>query len=232
MFEPGDIISHADMCKEEDRMLEAGMNYRCGGTYSVLLMSKRPNAPYNDEVQDNGRTLIYEGHDWPKSAAHPDPKAVDQPMRNRSGSLTQNGKFFEAAKRHKDEGTAPELIRVYEKLYSGIWVYNGTFRLIDAWLQESGGRKVFKFRLELTDEEIGEQDTRDPQILEHARLIPTHVKREVFKRDGGQCVQCGASDNLHFDHILPYSKGGTSLKADNIQLLCARHNLQKHDSIQ
>jgi 5-methylcytosine-specific restriction endonuclease McrA len=58
------------------------------------------------------------------------------------------------------------------------------------------------------------------------------VKLEVWKRDKGKCIQCGSTDNLHFDHILPFSKGGTSLTAENIQLLCARHNLQKRDKIQ
>ena len=68
-------------------------------------------------------------------------------------------------------------------------------------------------------------------LLEHRRIIPTAVKLEVWKRDGGKCAICGATDELHFDHIIPYSKGGTSLKADNIQLLCARHNLEKRDNI-
>ena len=63
-------------------------------------------------------------------------------------------------------------------------------------------------------------------------MIPTSVKLEVWKRDKGQCVTCGSKNNLHFDHILPYSKGGSSLVVSNIQLLCARHNLQKHDKIQ
>jgi hypothetical protein len=40
-----------------------------------------------------------------------------------------------------------------------------------------------------------------------------------------------ATDELHFDHDLPWSKGGTSLTEENVQLLCARHNLQKHDRI-
>jgi len=70
-----------------------------------------------------------------------------------------------------------------------------------------------------------------PIDLEMTRLIPTAVKLEVWRRDGGRCVTCGATDNLHFDHIIPYSKGGTSLHADNIQLLCARHNLEKRDRI-
>ncbi|MBU1705892.1 hypothetical protein KKG19_04190 [Patescibacteria group bacterium] len=32
--------------------------------------------------------------------------------------------------------------------------------------------------------------------------------------------------------MVPFSKGGTSLKAENIQLLCARHNLAKRDKIE
>jgi 5-methylcytosine-specific restriction endonuclease McrA len=34
-------------------------------------------------------------------------------------------------------------------------------------------------------------------------------------------------DKLHFDHVIPISQGGPSTSADNIQLLCARHNLAK-----
>ena len=63
-------------------------------------------------------------------------------------------------------------------------------------------------------------------------MIPASIKLEVWKRDKGQCVKCGSKDNLHFDHMLPFAKGGTSLLAQNIQLLCARHNLQKRDKIQ
>jgi hypothetical protein len=38
-------------------------------------------------------------------------------------------------------------------------------------------------------------------------LIPTPVKVEVWRRDRGQCVQCGSTKNLHFDHNIPSSKG-------------------------
>jgi 5-methylcytosine-specific restriction endonuclease McrA len=57
------------------------------------------------------------------------------------------------------------------------------------------------------------------------------VKQEVWKRDQGRCVECGATDELHFDHVVPFSKGGTSLTAENVQLLCARHNLMKSANI-
>lgn len=235
MFSPGDVINHAEMCAAEKRMLQAGMHFRCGEDYSVVLMSKRKGAPYEDDVRDEGRTLIYEGHDWPKSAGHPYPKQEDQPLRNRSGSPTQNGKFFTAVEKHKQGGAVAELVRVYEKIHRGVWTYNGLFALRDAYQEQRNGRNVFKFRLELTDQEVeGEERTELPKDLPHTRLIPSPVKLEVWRRDKGRCQHpgCGANDNLHFDHILPFSRGGTSLKAENIQLLCARHNLAKRDKIE
>src|SRR5947208_4720045 len=67
--------------------------------------------------------------------------------------------------------------------------------------------------------------------LPHNRLIPTPVKVEVWRRDGGKCVQCGSMKNLHFDHDIPFSKGGSSLTAANVRLICAKHNLEKSDKI-
>lgn len=67
---------------------------------------------------------------------------------------------------------------------------------------------------------------------EGARLIPKEVKIEVWKRDKGRCVNCGSTENLHFDHIIPFSKGGSSLDSKNIQILCSKCNLAKHDKIE
>jgi len=125
----------------------------------------------------------------------------------------------------------PEFVKVYEKIRSGIWVYNGLFKLVDAWLEDSNTRKVFKFRLELLDDEFNIQENNTIE-LEHNRLIPAPVKLQVWKRDKGKCVICGSTENLNFDHIIPYSRGGSSLVTENIQLLCAKHNLEKRDKIQ
>jgi hypothetical protein len=228
---PGEVVSYLEMCREEGVNLQRGMNYRVNGDSSVFLMSVRPGAPYADRIEDEGRVLIYEGHDQPATRGGPDAKSVDQPMRTPSGSLTENGKFFEAARRHRHNGDAAELVRVYEKMRSGIWVYNGPFSLLDAWEELSNGRTVFKFRLEIDPDATPAGATRDHD-LEQNRLIPTPVKLAVWKRDGGRCVRCGSTDNLHFDHIIPYSLGGSSLVAENVQLLCARHNLAKHDRIE
>lgn len=230
---PGDIISHAEMCLEEGISLQKGMNFRVKGGPTVILMSTRKGAPYADRVEEEGQILIYEGHDAPRNLAR-DPKSVDQPDYTPKGSLTENGKFFNAAMKYKDGKEPSELVKVYEKIKDGIWVYNGVFELVDAWIEKSENRNVFKFELHVTDKTIDQKEKRAIELkdLDHNRMIPTSVKLEVWKRDKGQCVQCGSKDNLHFDHILPYSKGGTSLKAENIQLLCARHNLEKRDKIQ
>jgi hypothetical protein len=221
-----EILTHMDMSRREGVHLQKGMNFRLGKSYSVILMSVRPNAPYRDQVLDDGRTLVYEGHDQPAVRGGPDPKSVDQPEKYAGGSLTENGKFLQAALDCRSGSRTPELVRVYEKLRAGIWSYNGVFQLIDAWKEHDGRRTVFKFKLAATDFEIN-LDSVERIDLDHNRIIPSHVKQEVWKRDKGRCVQCGAIDNLHFDHILPFSRGGTSLDVKNIQLLCVRHNLSK-----
>jgi len=229
-IKPGDVISYFDMCAEEGSSLRRGMNYRLRHKTTVILMSIRPGAPYKDRVEENGRVLIYEGHDNPRPEGGKTPKEVDQIGNNPDGSLTQNGLFANAADGCKRGTREPEVVRVYEKIKTSIWVYNGLFLLTDAWQEQSGGRSVFKFRLELTDQE--KLPSAISAEVDQSRVIPSAVKLEVWRRDGGKCVKCGAKDNLHFDHIIPYSKGGTSMDSENIQLLCVRHNLEKRDRIE
>ena len=45
-------------------------------------------------------------------------------------------------------------------------------------------------------------------------------------RDGGRCRQCGSTNQLHFDHVIPISGGGANTVA-NIQLLCGACNRAK-----
>lgn len=224
-----DILSYREMCeKEHMQTLQRGMNWRLGADYSVILMSQRKNAPYQDEASADGVTITYEGHDWPKTEGTPNPKELSQPRETRTGSPTQNGRFADAVDRYK-QGEASEKVRVYEKLLAGVWSFKGLFDLVDYSYVESGNRKVFRFQLTLADV----QDEQDSGTLrERRRFIPTEVKKEVWARDGGKCVICGATDELHFDHDIPFSKGGASVTADNVKILCARHNLSKSDKIE
>jgi hypothetical protein len=219
------------MCRREGVSLQRGMNFELGRNHSVILMSVRPNAPYTDRFEDDGSTIIYEGHDVPKTKSCPNPKEVNQCQYLPTGRLTENGKFYKAAKDAGDGRRNPEIVRVYEKIKSGIWSYNGVFQLLDAWQENSINRSVFKFKLVAieTNEKIEHPLSQNVHLR---RIIPTNVKLAVWKRDGGKCVKCGAKEDLHFDHIIPWSKGGSSNTPDNVQLLCGKHNLEKHNKIE
>jgi hypothetical protein len=116
-----EIIPYLEMCQREGVSLQRGMNYELKGNHSVILMSVRPNAPYADQFDDDGTTLIYEGHDVPRSTQIPNPKSVDQPKQTPSGTLTQNGLFYSAACQYKNGQREPERVSVYEKIKQGIW---------------------------------------------------------------------------------------------------------------
>lgn len=60
--------------------------------------------------------------------------------------------------------------------------------------------------------------------------IPKAVVDALWSRDKGQCVYCASSENIHIDHIIPFSKGGSS-SIENLQLLCQSCNLIKSDKI-
>lgn len=227
----GDIFSYFEMCQYEGFSLQRGMYFSNGIRQSIILMSIRENAPYNDEINKSGKVIIYEGHDIQSNyAGGRDPKSLDQPDKNPSGKLTQNGLFYRAAVNGKINNKY-EKVRVYEKLRNGIWTFNGIFNLVDAYIVKESNRSVFKFRLEI-EESNNKEYVKESINISQVRFIPSSVKQEVWLRDKGQCVICGSKENLHFDHIIPYSKGGSSLVADNIQILCAKHNLQKSARIE
>ena len=60
--------------------------------------------------------------------------------------------------------------------------------------------------------------------------IPRRVRRSVWRRDRGKCVECDSKEKLEFDHIIPVTKGGNNTER-NIQLLCEQCNRRKHNSI-
>ena len=199
------------------------MNFGVKGNYSIVLMSTAKNAPYVDEVFDDG-VIEYEGHDAPKSLDY-DKKNIDQPAYTKTGRPTENGKFLKAVYDYKNFRRDAAKIQVYRKIKPGVWVDMGFYDLVDGYQRHDGKRNVFKYLLKpVYDFDI---DSVDFQDIVHDRQIPGDVQRKVYERDGGKCTQCGSLENLHFDHIIPFSKGGSSKVSSNIQLLCAKHNLKK-----
>jgi hypothetical protein len=62
-----------------------------------------------------------------------------------------------------------------------------------------------------------------------SRYISQTIKKVVYSRDGGVCQCCGSYDYLEYDHITPYSCGGSN-DVSNIQLLCRKCNRSKSNS--
>ena len=68
-----------------------------------------------------------------------------------------------------------------------------------------------------------------PAVVQpQTRHIPQSVKIAVSARDGARCRYCHTPYNLQYDHIIPYSKGGSN-EMSNIQLLCGNCNRRKSD---
>lgn len=227
-----EILSYWEMCSRQGMALQRGMYFRTPPAHGVILMSRRPNAPYQDSMSIDESVLEYEGHDAKKSTYLLDPKTVDQPRFETNGKPTQNGEFANWVDKVNSAQASPANFRVYEKIRPGIWTDRGLFTLVDYMLVYSERRSVFRFKLEQAPFDSSGSTESEGHDLPTSRQIPSWIKQEVYKRDKGHCVLCGSQDNLHFDHDFPHSKGGTSVLPANVRILCARHNLAKSAKIE
>ncbi len=69
----------------------------------------------------------------------------------------------------------------------------------------------------------------DPPAPRRER-IAADVRRAVFERDGGRCVECGSAFDIQYDHVIPFNAGGAATP-ENLQVLCASCNKRKGDSL-
>ena len=73
--------------------------------------------------------------------------------------------------------------------------------------------------------------TETKELRNISRSIPRPVQFRVLKRENQICSECGKSvkdEDVEFDHIIPWSKGGSSHE-NNVRLLCRQCNRKRGD---
>lgn len=66
--------------------------------------------------------------------------------------------------------------------------------------------------------------------LKGGKMNPSDIIREnkILVKEENRCAYCGKKDNLHWEHIIPKSRGGPDTM-DNMVLACQKCNLEKGD---
>jgi hypothetical protein len=179
-----------------------------------ILMSKRKGAPYVDSEVEGMGIIIYEGEDV----------GGDTQSKEKNQELTRGNKYlFDAALDYIKGERKAEPLRIFEKISTNAWVDLGTYTLVGASKIHSDTRYVYRFIFS-----SGGEETELKEGTPRDRRISTETKKAVYERDKGECKECSSKTNLHFDHDVPFSKGGGN-QLENIQLLCANCNLSKSD---
>ncbi len=109
-------------------------------------------------------------------------------------------------------------------LFGDTWCWENcgyTSHDVRALLMERDRRhqsKLNRAHAVLAAEQLPPQNRRGP--------ITRQMRQVVWERDGGECVECGATFDLQYDHIIPVAMGGATT-IENLQLLCGGCNLAK-----
>jgi hypothetical protein len=77
--------------------------------------------------------------------------------------------------------------------------------------------------------------SRRPAASHQPRRLKGKAREKALfacaERDGAmRCVWCDSADNLHLDHAVPISRGGTN-EISNLRILCRTCNLKKNNKM-
>ena len=106
----------------------------------------------------------------------------------------------------------------------------GTWRnALEAFVQYINSDEANEFDKE--EESVSPTIAKIEEVYKHKtkRYPSDRLKVQVLMRDGNKCRLCGITlegANIHFDHIIPWSKQGETT-LENLQVLCDTHNLAK-----
>ena len=87
----------------------------------------------------------------------------------------------------------------------------------------------YHFEIKIIEDDRLNEATYISKGIRKRKTIGLSLRYNVLKRDGFQCVLCGASGKeakIEIDHIIPISKGGTHIE-NNLQTLCFSCNRGK-----
>lgn len=130
------------------------------------------------------------------------------------------------------------LIEAFKTKIPSLVSINGKFYLYSKILFHVSGSSSREENILLTKELLTKKMGRIQSLdnlsssnpFRQRMIISREVQREVWRRDEGRCVQCNSNENLEYDHIIPFSKGGSST-VRNLQLLCEKCNRSKSNNI-
>lgn len=122
-------------------------------------------------------------------------------------------KYFESVRRKQEDGIRESLKQ----------------EILEKEEQRLKKEKIKNLKRELMQEMTEQGIIRNNSILKR-EPISQEVQDKVWNRDGGKCIKCESQEKLEFDHIIPFSKGGSN-SYRNLQLLCEKCNRQKSNKI-
>lgn len=93
-----------------------------------------------------------------------------------------------------------------------------------------GWKSMGKSKASRTDRENDHSEVSELSVAIQRNKMSESVRNAVWRRDRGQCTECGSREKLEYDHIVPVSKGGSNT-ARNIELLCESCNRKKSNKI-